>query len=73
MPGDLNDFRTCNAKSEVVINSSSYSLGFGLKSGFDTATEDLYKDYGDKFDKKENAKSYFSMLTRYQEDLGQLD
>ena len=51
MPGDLNDFRACNTKSEVVINSSSYSLGFGLKSDFDTATEDLYKDYGDKFDK----------------------
>ena len=29
LPGDLNDFRACNAKSEVVINSSSYSLGFG--------------------------------------------
>ena len=70
MPGDLNDFRACNSKSEVVINSCGFSLGFGLKSGFDTATEDLYKDYGEKFDKKENAKSYFNMLTSYQEDLG---
>ena len=65
LPGDLNDFRACNAKSEVVINSSSYSLGFGQKSDFDTATEELYKDYGDKFDKKKGAKSYFSMLNTY--------
>ena len=65
VPSDFSDFRACNSQSEFVSNSSKYSLGFGQKSGFDTATEDLYKDYGDKFAKKENAKSYFAMLDTF--------
>ena len=69
VPDDFTDFRACNTQSEVVSNTSKYSLGFGQKSEFDTATEDLYKDYGDKFANKEDSKSYFGMLTSYQSEM----
>ena len=39
----------------------------------DTATENLYKDYSDKFTKQKNAKSYFSMLNNYKDEISKLD
>ena len=72
-PDDLTDFEACNGESEIVLNSDQYSLSFGEKSEMDTSTEELYKKYSDKFKNEENAKSYFDMLSIYQDDISKLD
>jgi hypothetical protein len=43
VPDCFSDFRGGDNQSVVTNNTARYSLGFGLKSEFDTATEDLFK------------------------------
>ena len=43
VPDCFSDFRGGDNQSVVTNNTARYSLGFGLRSEFDTATENLFK------------------------------
>ena len=43
VPDCFSDFRGGDNQSVVTNNTARYSIGFGIKSDFDTATEDLFK------------------------------
>ena len=43
IPDCFSDFRGGDNQSVVTNNTARYSIGFGIKSDFDTATEDLFK------------------------------
>ena len=73
MPDCFIDFRGGDNQSVVTNNTARYFLGFGQKSEFDSATEDLFRKYGQTFAGHEDAESYFSMLLNYQDELGKLD
>ena len=73
VPDCFSDFRGGNNQSVVTNNTARYSLGFGIKSQFDTATENLFKQYGAKFANEKDAQSYFKILSCYQEELNKLD
>ena len=55
VPEFLNDFRGGDNKSVCTLNTATYSIGFGIKSEFDSATEDLYKEFGVKFSNAKEA------------------
>ena len=59
VPDCFSDFRGGDNQSVVTNNTARYALGFGLKSEFDTATEDLFKEYSAKHGEEKDAKSFF--------------
>ena len=69
VPDCFSDFRGGDYQSVVTNNTARYSLDFGLKSEFDTATEELFKQYGAKFAEEKDAKSFFKILSNFQEKL----
>ena len=59
VPDCFSDFRGGDNQSVVTNNTARYALGFGLKSEFDTATEDLFREYSAKHGGETDAKSFF--------------
>ena len=59
VPDCFSDFRGGDNQSVVTNNTARYALGFGLKSEFDTATENLFKEYSAKHGGEKDAKSFF--------------
>ena len=65
VPDCFSDFRGVDNQSVVTNNTARYYLGFGIKSEFDSATEDLFKAYGAIFQNEKSAESYFDILSTF--------
>ena len=67
-PDDFTDFKPCDGKGEIngLNTRDKYSFSFGQESDFDTANQQMFKDFSDKFLNKNDAKTYFEILNDYQ-------